>query len=424
MAVDPSLWYPPGLVSRPEESHQAGLIAASAVTWAIGAFFVALRFYARGCLLRNAIGVEDWLIIVALVFSGATCAGMIEQAVYGNGKHYLDIDPAVRVPMSRAGWYSILWYMMSLLFTKIAILLLYLRVLSFRHARYIVYALLATVIIANGIWTLYTVLTACKPLRAFWIMTPGAWCRPNRDWYANTGLHIGTDFLMYLLPLPVVITLRVDVRQKLALYGIMLLGLLVCLISVVRLWDLTQQYKRIDYTYDNISIGYLTVVEINAAIACACCMTLRPLMNKLFPNLWSARNSDSSGGDSPASPGSPHRQRDVEMRGRPDNFSGPPTIGSRPLRHMRFRRDDTLDRSHALTHNHNVGGEEAGHVPPTGHEERRGGSSGGSSGGDGKRSIQTMDTDEASLSGAGEGRASPGGVTQGEKGGEGERGRQ
>ncbi len=318
--------------------------------------------------------------------------------------------------------------MMSLLFTKIAILLLYLRVLSFRHARYIVYALLATVVVANGIWTLYTVLTACKPLKAFWIWTPGAPCRPPRDWYANTGLHIGTDFLMYLLPLPVVITLRVDIRQKLALYAIMLLGLLVCLISVVRLWDLTQQYKRVDYSYDNISIGYLTVVEINAAIACACCMTLRPLMNKWFPSLWSARNSDSEG-DSPASPAARGRQQDVEMRGggrAGDNFSGPPTIGSRPLRRIRLRRDDTLDRSHAMmtTHNdHDHDGE--GHVPAggDGEDENRVGSS-SSSGGDEKRSMQTEDTDGASFtetgsgSGGGSGVVSPVVATQGERGGE------
>jgi hypothetical protein len=79
MVLDASLFYPPGYVSRPEESHQANLIAASVVTWVLGALFVALRFYARGFLLRNAIGVEDWLIIVALVFSGATCASMIER---------------------------------------------------------------------------------------------------------------------------------------------------------------------------------------------------------------------------------------------------------------------------------------------------------------------------------------------------------
>ena len=213
--------------------------------------------------------------------------------------------------------------MMSLLFTKIAICLLYLRVLSFRHARYSVYAVLGLIITANGIWTLYTVLTACLPLTAFWTPTPDAWCRPLPYWLANTGMHIGTDFLLYLIPLPVLINLRVPLRQKLSLYGVMVLGLLVCIVSVVRFWELAQQDPaRMDFPYDNATVGYLTLVEINAAIACACCMTLRPLVNKWFPDLWrSSRGAV---------------RRDVEMGGGGGALDGANrgrlTIGSTPLR--------------------------------------------------------------------------------------------
>lgn len=280
---------------------------------------------------------------------------------------------------------------MSLLFTKIAICLLYLRVLSFRHARYVVYAILALVVIANGIWTLYTVLTACKPLTAFWHYDPAAVlppeCRPVSDWLINTGLHIGTDFLMYLLPLPVVLSLRVPLRQKLALYGVMALGLLVCLVSVVRLWDLTQQSKRVDFSYENISIEHLTVIEINAAIACACCMTLRPLMNKWFPNLWGSRPSSTGAAD-----GSP-RAHDMEMAGggASDETRGPPTIGSKPLRKIKVRGGDSQ-----------LLGEDADEFGGAGRDE--------------KRSIQTTtETDGASFtetrsgsaSGSGSGPASP-----------------
>lgn len=67
------------LVSDPSKSYQANIIACAIITWAIGAIFVALRFYTRGCLLHNVLGAEDWLILVALIFSGATCAGMIER---------------------------------------------------------------------------------------------------------------------------------------------------------------------------------------------------------------------------------------------------------------------------------------------------------------------------------------------------------
>ena len=72
-------WPPAGLISNPGESYQANIIACAVVTWILGATFVALRFYTRGRLLQNVLGAEDWFILVALAFSGATCAGMVER---------------------------------------------------------------------------------------------------------------------------------------------------------------------------------------------------------------------------------------------------------------------------------------------------------------------------------------------------------
>ncbi len=117
--------------------------------------------------------------------------------------------------------------MLALLFTKTSILLLYIRILSYQHARYAVYAILAIVIFTNGIWTLITVVTACIPLEAFWDRSiPDAYCRPVQYWYANTGMHIGTDILLYVLPLPIIVKLQAKLTQKIALYAIFSLGFL------------------------------------------------------------------------------------------------------------------------------------------------------------------------------------------------------
>jgi hypothetical protein len=84
---------------------------------------------------------------------------------------------------------------------------------------------MAIVILTNGLWTLGTVVTACTPLRAFWEPAlPNASCLPSSYWFANTALHIGTDILLYILPLPVIINLQVKTRQKIALYSILALG--------------------------------------------------------------------------------------------------------------------------------------------------------------------------------------------------------
>lgn len=69
------------LVSNPKESRQIDIIVCAAITWSIGAIFVSLRFYTRGYILQNVLGMEDWFILVALVFSGATSAGMIERGL-------------------------------------------------------------------------------------------------------------------------------------------------------------------------------------------------------------------------------------------------------------------------------------------------------------------------------------------------------
>ncbi|KAK1760163.1 hypothetical protein QBC47DRAFT_448749 [Echria macrotheca] len=325
----------PGLSRNPGESHQVDIIVCAVLTWVIGAVFVGLRFYTRCRLLRNVLGAEDWTILVSLVFAGATCAGMIEQAVYGLGKHMLDVDPALMMPMGRAGWYTVLWYMLSLLFTKISILLLYIRILSYQHARYAVYAILAIVILTNGIWTFVTVITACLPLSAFWDRTSGMdyYCRPVVYWYANTGMHIATDVLLYILPLPVIVTLQIRPRQKLVLYAVFALGFFVCSISVVRLWDLVAETTRTDFTYDNVSIAYLTVIEINAAIACACCMTLKPLCARYFPRLWGGTSTSSN-----TKPQNHHANRVLDVEAYPGLKRGPPTIGSRPSRMVQERQ--------------------------------------------------------------------------------------
>ncbi|KAK4176027.1 hypothetical protein QBC36DRAFT_387776 [Triangularia setosa] len=330
------------LISNPDESYQANIIACAAITWIIGATFVGLRFYTRKVLLQNVLGAEDWFILLALVFAAATCAGMIEQAIYGLGKHTLDIDPSLLIHMARAGWYTILHYLLTLLLTKLSILLLYLRLLSYQNSRYLVHFILSVVLLTNGLWTLSTVVTACLPLAAFWDKAsyPNAYCHPRSFWLGNTGLHIGTDILLYVLPLPVIVNLQMRRRQKVALYGIFALGFFVCSISVVRLWDLVEQYHRFDFTFDNVSIAYLTCVEINAAIACACCMTLKPFVSKVLPRFFptpSPRPSNENwetSGDSEAA-GSEKRARRCERS------QNPPTIGSKPSRRISDQDKET-----------------------------------------------------------------------------------
>ena len=116
--------------------------------------------------------------------------------------------------------------MMTLVLTKISILLLYIRILTFQHACYAAYAIMALVVISN-IWTFYTIVTACIPVEAFWDPTiEGAYCRSLSYWWANTGMHMVSDFLIFLLPLPIIFNLKAPLRRKLIMYSVFALGFL------------------------------------------------------------------------------------------------------------------------------------------------------------------------------------------------------
>src|SRR3569833_1600038 len=126
----------------------------------------------------------------------------------------------------QAGWYNLLFYTLTLCMSKVSILLLYLHIFSFQWIRRVGQVVFAIVIISN-IYMVLAVFPACIPLQTYWdIRITEKYCHPQSVRWANTALLMITDFLIFLLPLPVVWTLNVPRRQKYALLGIFGLGFL------------------------------------------------------------------------------------------------------------------------------------------------------------------------------------------------------
>ena len=71
----------------------------------------------------------------------------------------------------------------------------------------------------------------------------------------------------------------------------------------------------LDFSWDYTIPGYWTTIEINFAIICACFMTFKPLIVRVFPSLDRRRRSSSDGERFAVLPG-----------------GVPPTIGSKPTK--------------------------------------------------------------------------------------------
>ncbi|KAK4223447.1 hypothetical protein QBC38DRAFT_487658 [Podospora fimiseda] len=285
--IPPAL--PPPDPNLPHDSLKTNIIVSAAVCWFIALFFVILRFYTRGVIIR-VLGGSDWAILVALIFSGATCGAVIEQATVGSGQHIYDLNPSDQksaIAWGRSAWYGILFYTLTLLTSKISILLLYIHLFTLRWARLAGQSLLGIVVLSH-LYMILVTFTACIPLVSYWdFRVTKKYCHPQAVWWSNTALHMITDFFIFMLPMPVVWGIQVARRQKLVLMGVFGFGFLVCFISILRLIQLLRAQTNQDFTYGAAELSYLTAVEVNGAIVVACVMTLKPFVVRFFPGLLS-----------------------------------------------------------------------------------------------------------------------------------------
>ena len=117
------------------------------------------------------------------------------------------------------------FYQLTLAFCKISILLLYTRILAYTHARRAALAVIA-IVIAYNIFGFVSTLGRCRPLAAFWDNSVQGECNPASHMWALISLHIATDFLIFLLPIPLVYRMTMPLGQKIGVLLIFGLGFL------------------------------------------------------------------------------------------------------------------------------------------------------------------------------------------------------
>lgn len=86
--------------------------------------------------------------------------------------------------------------------------------------------MLAIVVLYNT-WGFCSAMTLCIPLHKYWNAETEGTCKPAVYMWAVLGLHVATDFLIFLLPLPVVLSMKaLSRRQRTGLLLIFALGFL------------------------------------------------------------------------------------------------------------------------------------------------------------------------------------------------------
>lgn len=108
-------------------------------------------------------------------------------------------------------------YVPAVALAKVSILIFYLRINPARSFRYQVFFVLF-VTIGYMIAICLSLIFECHPIAKFWDPSVEGKCLHVQDLYlANGILNVVTDFLVLLVPIPMLVALHVSTRQKVVL---------------------------------------------------------------------------------------------------------------------------------------------------------------------------------------------------------------
>lgn len=86
------------------------------------------------------------------------------------------------------------------------------------------YALIAFISI-YGTWTFISAWLNCVPVAKFWKPSIDGYCLSKKGlWFSNSAIHILTDIMIIIYPMPALKSLNLPRRQKIAVMGIFSLG--------------------------------------------------------------------------------------------------------------------------------------------------------------------------------------------------------
>ncbi|KAK7402428.1 hypothetical protein QQX98_011817 [Neonectria punicea] len=274
----------------PSTSRQQAVVVLTFFFPILSLIIFVLRGYGR--VKTHQWGIDDYLCalatVLALLMSAPTF--MYVRLSYV-GFHDRDIpedyDPA---PALWWFYFAQMVYNPILALVKASVLVFLFRLGGQKQGvRYSIHALNAFNA-AHAVAVFFVALLQCLPIEANWNMAArgDAVCIAKEFHVISSFLVLLTDFLVLGIPFWIFLGLKMPLGTKVALIGVFMVGLVVIVVSIVRLVEIMKIYYApgggMDFHY-SITIVYSTI-EVNLAIISASVPALRYLVRNWFPRLF------------------------------------------------------------------------------------------------------------------------------------------
>jgi hypothetical protein len=214
-----------------------------------------------------------------------------------------------------------IFYACAITFTKLSIIVSYLRIFpynSMRIAMYITGAITVALFVASIPATIFQ----CNPISAAWdfsISRSAAKCYLFIHFlYATTAVNVTTDLILCTAPLPFFWNLQLPRKQKVIVSMLFFVGGFACVASIIRLTVLGPLDNSIDVTWHLAPSVLWTIAECTIGNCCVSVPALRPLFSRLLPGVFLTRRAGGGGaaGTTVAGYDTAARRRAYAMGGR------------------------------------------------------------------------------------------------------------
>ncbi|KAJ5563643.1 hypothetical protein N7535_008807 [Penicillium sp. DV-2018c] len=265
------------------------LIGVAAAIAAVQILFVAARFYTR-FMLRTKVGLDDYLVLLALIASlgkSALYITIVKKGGVGYHFEYISQMPDTLAVMRKYFFArNVIDYPFVITPVKMAFLVFYLRIFTTRKFRLLVYVV-GSLVLAVGLGAFIEAFMQCRPIAYYWNRTiPGGSCIHRiQAYWVLCPLNVLTGILILLIPIPAVWNLHATRGKKLAVTGVFLLGGIGTLASILRMSIYFAKVREAmqDPTWFEVRLGILALLEGGMLIIAACLISIWPLFTHIAP---------------------------------------------------------------------------------------------------------------------------------------------
>ncbi|KAH7157929.1 hypothetical protein B0J13DRAFT_650714 [Dactylonectria estremocensis] len=270
----------------PVPSRQVTFKIHAIVACVLAEVCVGLRIFAK-LKLMGQLKLEDYFIMVAGVATIPYLYLHCTLADLGFGLNIWDIQPFDNLyQLLKLFWIDQMMYSLLLYSTKLSLLFFLYGIFPSRSFRRTAIALGGFVAV-SGVTTLITTGLQCMPASHNWTGWDGehaGHCNDlNSQTYAFGAINMFCDICILIMPLHELYNLQVRGRQKLQLFVMFSLGIIVTVFSVIRLPFLVNLGKTSNPTWEYVEVTIWSIWETELGMVCACLPAIRHLLKNVWP---------------------------------------------------------------------------------------------------------------------------------------------